>query len=65
MMYGISLNKDGTTKVVGQRLDQTTSIESDARLEGEVTTEVPEATDGATHEVAPAPLDVPEAEPVG
>ena len=65
MMYGISLNKDGTTKVVGQRLDQTTSIESDARLEGEVTTEVPDATDEAADEAAPAPLDVPEAEPVG
>jgi chromosome segregation protein len=65
MMYGISLNKDGTTKVVAQRLEHTTSIESDARLEGEVTTEVPEATDEATDEVAPAPLDVPEAEPVG
>jgi hypothetical protein len=64
MMYGISLNRDGTTKVVGQRLDQTTSIESDARLEGEVTTEVPEADD-VTDEVSPAPLDVPEAEPVG
>ena len=47
MMYGISLNKDGTTKVVAQRLDHTTSIESDARLEGEVTTEVPDAADEA------------------
>ena len=65
MMYGISLNKDGTTKVVGQRLEHTTSIESDARLEGEVTTEVPDATDEAADEGAPAPLDVPEAEPVG
>jgi chromosome segregation protein len=64
MMYGISLNKDGTTKVVAQRLEHTTPIESDARLEGEVATEVPEATDDATDEVAPAPLDVPEVEPV-
>jgi hypothetical protein len=35
MMYGISLNKDGTTKVVAQRLEHQTSLETDARLEGE------------------------------
>ena len=41
MMYGISLNKDGTTKVVCQRLDHKTDIEQDARLEG-VSHEVPQ-----------------------
>jgi hypothetical protein len=34
MMYGISLNKDGTTKVVAQQLDHPTPLEADARLEG-------------------------------
>ena len=33
--------------------------------EREVTTEVPDATDEPADEAAPAPLDVPEAEPVG
>ena len=51
MMYGISLNKDGTTKVVAQTLEQTTPIESDARLEGE--------------QPVPDTIDVPETEPVG
>jgi chromosome segregation protein len=42
MMYGISLNRDGTTKVVGQRLEHPTPLETDARLEGDVV-EVPES----------------------
>ncbi|HVF08093.1 MAG TPA: AAA family ATPase [Actinomycetota bacterium] len=46
MMYGISLNRDGTTKVVAQRLEHTTPIESDARLEGgEQVVDVPPAAD--------------------
>jgi chromosome segregation protein len=56
MMYGISLNKDGTTKVVAQRLEQTTPIDADARLEGEVPV-------SAT--VEEETVDVPETEPVG
>jgi chromosome segregation protein len=55
MMYGISLNRDGTTKVVAQRLEHATSIESDARLEGaEPVVDVPPAAD-----------EVPQGEPVG
>jgi len=42
MMYGISLNKDGTTKVVAQQLDHPTSLETDARLEGERVVDVPD-----------------------
>jgi chromosome segregation protein len=42
MMYGISLNKDGTTKVVAQHLDSTTPLETDARLEGERIVDVPD-----------------------
>jgi hypothetical protein len=63
MMYGISLSKDGTTKVVAQRLDRQTPIDSDARLEGD--------RDAADAPVDPIPSDdgpvieVPEGEPVG
>jgi chromosome segregation protein len=56
MMYGISLNKDGTTKVVAQRLEHATPIESDSRLEGEVIT--PAQGDEPT-------IVVPQGEPVG
>ena len=56
MMYGISLNKDGTTKVVAQTLEHTTSIESDARLEG--------SSDRLRRRQG-TPVDVPETEPVG
>jgi hypothetical protein len=35
MMYGISLSRDGTTKVVSQRLEQRVALEEDARLEGD------------------------------
>jgi chromosome segregation protein len=34
-MYGISLSRDGTTKVVSQRLDRRVALEEDARLEGD------------------------------
>jgi chromosome segregation protein len=53
MMYGISLNKDGTTKVVCQRLDERKDIHVDARLEGS----------GA--EAASVPPKVPADQPVG
>ncbi len=59
MMYGISLNKDGTTKVVCQRLDSKRSIEEDARLEGSPATEVPPSLS------ATLPAEVPQGEPVG
>ncbi len=60
MMYGISLNKDGTTKVVAQQLDHPTPLEADARLEGE-------AAD-RRHRGRPGDRvrrEVPEDEPVG
>ena len=53
MLYGISLNKDGTTKVVCQRLDSKRPIEEDARLEG------PSAS------TSPDPAEVPQGERVG
>jgi chromosome segregation protein len=53
MMYGVSLNKDGTTRVVCQRLEQ-----PDATPPG------PQASLEATPE-APVVLDVPQGEPVG
>jgi hypothetical protein len=66
MMYGISLNKDGTTKVVCQRLEHQTALEEDARLEGE--------REGADRESVavvqtsadedPITIEVPQAEPV-
>jgi chromosome segregation protein len=72
MMYGISLNKDGTTKVVAQRLEHATPIESDARLEGEVVDVNAHPTDGEAHAAsAPAAegvaqaIEVPQGEPVG
>jgi chromosome segregation protein len=50
MMYGVSLNKDGTTKVVAQQLEQTTTLDSDARLEGGgAVIEVPPVADGMPH----------------
>ncbi|MDP9329796.1 MAG: chromosome segregation protein SMC [Actinomycetota bacterium] len=66
MMYGISLNKDGTTKVVCQRLDHQTALEEDARLEGER-----ERADGEAVVVVqtsadedPLSVEVPQPEPV-
>ena len=70
MLYGISLNKDGTTKVVAQRLEQPNSaIEEDARREAEreraVAAFAPQssADDEPVLEIAEG--DVPQGEPVG
>ena len=65
MMYGISLNKDGTTKVVAQRLEHQTSLETDARLEGAGS---PAAGDDRVIDVEAAETDgtqVPAGERVG
>jgi chromosome segregation protein len=59
MMYGVSLNQDGTTKVVAQHLEQTTPIEADARLEGDA-----DAAGAEEGEVAVLD-DVPQRERVG
>ena len=47
MLYGISLNKDGTTKVVAQQLEHRTPLEADARLEGsEPVVQMPQVPEG-------------------
>ena len=58
MMYGISLNKDGTTKVVAQQHDHPTTLESDSRLEGEPSASQTPAGDERV-------VEVPQSEPVG
>jgi hypothetical protein len=57
-MYGISLNKDGTTKVVAQQHDHPTTLESDSRLEGEASASQTPAGDESV-------VEVPQSEPVG
>ncbi|HET9310961.1 MAG TPA: AAA family ATPase [Actinomycetota bacterium] len=64
MMYGISLSKDGTTKVVAQRLDQQTPLESDARLEGEREAAAAAFAPQTSADDEPV-IEVPEGEPVG
>ena len=64
MMYGISLNKDGTTKVVAQQHEHPTPLETDARLEGE--REAAAAAFAPQTSADDEPLvEVPEGEPVG
>jgi hypothetical protein len=58
MMYGISLNKDGTTKVVAQQHEHPTTLESDSRLEGG-----PPVSQASTEE--DPVIEVPQSEPVG
>jgi chromosome segregation protein len=71
MMYGISLNRDGTTKVVAQQLHDPTPLESDARLEGSddepaASAKPADAGDEAVVELPDGDgVDVPEGEPVG
>jgi chromosome segregation protein len=64
MMYGISLSKDGTTKVVAQRLDRQTPLESDARLEGEREAAAAAFAPQTSADDEPV-IEVPEGEPVG
>lgn len=64
MMYGISLNKDGTTKVVAQQLDHPTSLETDARLEGEREAASAAFAPQTSADDEPV-IEVPEGEPVG
>ena len=67
LIYGISLNKDGTTKVVCQRLDHRTALEEDARLEGAIEHEDRMAADAArtSADESPISVEVPQSEPVG
>ena len=64
MMYGISLNADGTTKVVAQRLDARERAEAKARIVAERETAVDAFTPRTSAEDEPI-LEVPEARPVG
>jgi len=64
MMYGISLNKDGTTKVVAQQLDHPTPLETDARLEGEREAAAAAFAPQTSADDEPV-IEVPEGEPVG
>jgi chromosome segregation protein len=64
MMYGISLSKDGTTKVVAQRLDQQTSLETDARLEGDREAAAAAFAPQTSADDEPV-IEVPQEEPVG
>ena len=65
MMYGVSLSKDGTTKVVCQQMEEPTPPEERTRASKASTAEVAEVADDATHERRRGTLDVPESEPVG
>jgi chromosome segregation protein len=64
MMYGISLNKDGTTKVVAQRHEHPTPLETDARLEGEREAAAAAFAPQTSADDEPV-IEVPEGEPVG
>jgi chromosome segregation protein len=64
MMYGISLNKDGTTKVVAQRFDHPTPLETDARLEGEREAAAAAFAPQTSADDEPV-IEVPQDEPVG
>ena len=54
MMYGVSMGTDGTSKVICQRFER-----SEPALDP-----APEVRDAAVREDEPAPVDVPDAEPV-
>lgn len=64
MLYGVSLNKDGTTKVVMQRLDKQEIAEKQARIEAqrEAASEAFAVQSSADDEPV---LEVPASEPVG
>ncbi|MEX0984337.1 MAG: hypothetical protein WD096_04740 [Actinomycetota bacterium] len=64
MMYGISLNADGTTKVVAQRLDRHEGAEQEARVEAQREAAA-EAFAVQTSAEDESVLDVPEPRPVG
>ncbi len=64
MMYGISLNKDGTTKVVAQQHEHPTPLEIDARLEGEREAAAAASAPQTSADDEPV-VEVPEGEPVG
>jgi chromosome segregation protein len=64
MMYGISLNKDGTTKVVAQRLEAQERAEEAARIEAQREAAAEAFAPQSSADDEPV-LQVPEDEPVG
>jgi chromosome segregation protein len=64
MMYGISLNKDGTTKVVAQRLEAQERAEEAARIEAQREAAAEAFAPQSSADDEPL-LQVPEDEPVG
>jgi chromosome segregation protein len=64
MMYGISLNKDGTTKVVAQRLDRQARAEEEARIEAQREAAAEAFAPQSSADDEPV-LEVPLGEPVG
>jgi chromosome segregation protein len=64
MLYGISLNKDGTTKVVAQRLDHQERAEEAARIEAQRESALEAFAPQTSAEDEPV-LEVPQDEPVG
>lgn len=64
MMYGISLNKDGTTKVVAQRFDRQEVAEEAARIEAQREAAAEAFASQSSAEDEPV-LEMPQGEPVG
>jgi chromosome segregation protein len=64
MMYGISLNADGTTKVVAQRLDRQQAAETEARVEAQREAAAEAFAPQTSAEDEPV-LEVPDPRPVG
>jgi chromosome segregation protein len=64
MMYGISLNRDGTTKVVAQRHDRAGTAEEEARIEAQREAAAEAFAPQSSADDEPV-LEVPQGEPVG
>ncbi|HEX6843888.1 MAG TPA: hypothetical protein VF235_02120, partial [Actinomycetota bacterium] len=64
MLYGISLNKDGTTKVVAQRMDTQERAEEEARIEAQRESAAEAFAPQTSAEDEPV-LEMPQDEPVG
>ncbi len=64
MMYGISLNRDGTTKVVAQRHDRRGTAEEEARIEAQREAAAEAFAPQSSADDEPV-LEVPQGEPVG
>jgi hypothetical protein len=65
MMYGVSLNKDGTTKILCQRLEHPDEGPETVEETGEETGEETNEASGHPVEARSELVEVPESEPVG